>query len=553
VRLAGAQSQAGGLLRAGLLVVLCLAAFLPGWWSIPPVDRDESRFAQASRQMVETGDLVDIRFQDEPRYKKPIGIYWLQAAVVSVLGADHQDRIWAYRIPSLVGAIAAVLLTGWLGAGLFGPTVGLLAAAMLAACCLLGVEARLAKTDAVLLAAIVAAQAALARLYLGPADAAGWPMAALFWSALGVAILIKGPVGPLVAAGTMLGLLALDRERAWLARLRWAWGPPLCLLIAGPWLIAIMLLSKGGFFTDGFAHDALAKLVAGQESHGAPPGSYLAAFWLTFWPWSLLAGLAVPWLWQRRHQPAIRFCLAWILPSWLFFELAASKLPHYVLPTYPAVALLTAAAALDGFGWRERDRRWWQFWPIAVLWAAVTLALAGAVALLPWLAERRLDPFAILAALAACTLCALMLHAIRRQAIRPALGAAAAAALILFGTAFGRVLPDLQAIWLAPRLQQAVALHRPCQDQPVAVAGYAEPSAVFLLGTATRLVRGAAAAAYLQEAPCRLVVVERREETAFQQALAAAGGQAITLAELAGYNFNGGDQLRLRLYVNQHW
>src|SRR5579863_6408893 len=65
-----------------VLIVISLASFLPGLFQIPPVDRDEARFAQATKQMIETGDYVDIRFQDEPRYKKPVGIYWLQAAVV---------------------------------------------------------------------------------------------------------------------------------------------------------------------------------------------------------------------------------------------------------------------------------------------------------------------------------------------------------------------------------------------------------------------------------------------------------------------------------------
>src|SRR5207244_5216239 len=99
------------------LVVFSLLAFLPGFFQIPPIDRDEPRFAQASKQMVETGDYVDIRYQDEVRYKKPVGIYWLQAGVVdtaSALGLQRAPvRIWLYRVPSLIGAIGAVLLTYW--------------------------------------------------------------------------------------------------------------------------------------------------------------------------------------------------------------------------------------------------------------------------------------------------------------------------------------------------------------------------------------------------------------------------------------------------------
>src|SRR6185369_16268741 len=108
----------GSHARAVAFLVLCaLVLFLPGFFNIPPIDRDEARFAQATKQMVETGDFIDIRFQDEVRYKKPVGVYWLQAAAVetaSKLGMPRaQLRIWLYRVPSLIGAIGAVLLTYW--------------------------------------------------------------------------------------------------------------------------------------------------------------------------------------------------------------------------------------------------------------------------------------------------------------------------------------------------------------------------------------------------------------------------------------------------------
>jgi len=90
--------------RAAAFLILCgLLFYLPGFFTIPAIDRDEARFAQATRQMVETGDFVDIRFQDTVRYKKPVGIYWMQAAVVEAaakLGLPNaQLRIWLYRVP----------------------------------------------------------------------------------------------------------------------------------------------------------------------------------------------------------------------------------------------------------------------------------------------------------------------------------------------------------------------------------------------------------------------------------------------------------------------
>src|SRR5689334_2935655 len=98
--------------RVAAFLILCgLLLFLPGFFRIPPVDRDEARFAQATKQMVESGDFVDIRFQGDVRYKKPVGIYWLQATAVKLgekLGvAEAHTTIWLYRIPSLIGACGA--------------------------------------------------------------------------------------------------------------------------------------------------------------------------------------------------------------------------------------------------------------------------------------------------------------------------------------------------------------------------------------------------------------------------------------------------------------
>src|ERR1700730_3649345 len=190
--------------RTIAFLILCgLLLFLPGFFNIPPIDRDEARFAQATKQMVETGDLVDIRFQDEVRYKKPVGIYWLQAAAVqtaSALGVPRaQVRIWLYRVPSLIGAIGAVLLTYWAALAFVTRRGAVLAGLLLGSSVLLGVEARLAKNDAMLLLTLVAGVGALARAYLSwqrgedPAHPP-WTWPAVFWTALAAGILLKGPL-----------------------------------------------------------------------------------------------------------------------------------------------------------------------------------------------------------------------------------------------------------------------------------------------------------------------------------------------------------------------
>src|SRR5436309_11348449 len=101
-----------------LLAGFCLLLYAPGIAATPPLDRDEARFAQATRQMLETGDFLRIRFQDEARNRKPAGIYWLQAASVALFSHPESRAIWPYRLPSFLGATLAVLLTFGFGARL---------------------------------------------------------------------------------------------------------------------------------------------------------------------------------------------------------------------------------------------------------------------------------------------------------------------------------------------------------------------------------------------------------------------------------------------------
>jgi 4-amino-4-deoxy-L-arabinose transferase-like glycosyltransferase len=537
-----------------LLVLACLALFLPGLAALPPLDRDEPRFAQASRQMLESGDFVDIRFQDEERLKKPVGIYWLQSASAALFGDIEAPRIWPYRLPSTLGATLAVLLTAAIGARLFGAAAGTAAALMLATSLLLGLEARLAKTDAVQLAAVCAAQLALAEAYLArhsrkPPGRAG---PALFWGALGLGILVKGPIILMVCGLTAAGLSLSDRSARWLARLRpWPWAL-LALLIVAPWGAAIMLQTKGAFLSEAVGHDLLGKVAGAQESHGAPPGFFLVTFWATFWPFSLLAVMALPWVWRHRRHPAVRFCLAWIVPSWLVFELVPTKLPHYTLPLLPAVALLAACAAQRRFvAPATRLGRVARAAAIAG-WLGLSLALCAGLPLLPALLEHRIDPVAIAAGLAVLLL---VLAALRLQASdrRPvAFASLGLAGLILYVGAYERVMPGLQSLWIAPRVAAAVRSDRPCRDTAVMAAGFSEPSLVFMLGTRTRFGSGAAAAEALLEDSCALALVDRRELAGFAARLREAGKAARPLATIDGINPARGRAIDLTLFGKLH-
>lgn len=520
-----------------LLALVCLAMYLPGLWSLPPIDRDEARFAQATRQMLESGDLVDIRFQDQPRYNKPAGIYWLQAASVVATGTADERVIWPHRLPSVLGAVLAVLGTAWIGAQLLGGTAGTVAGLVLAGTFLLGFEAREARADAVLLATVVAAQGLLAQLYLAGAPEPGARPAApwLLWLVLGASILIKGPIILLTAGGTILGLAAADRERGWLRRLRPWPGVLATAAVAAPWAIAIAIVSDGSFFANSLGRDLLAKVAQGQESHWGPPGYHVLSWALAFWPFAPLLVLAAPAVWRGRRDKAVRFCLAWLLPTLLVFELVATKLPHYTLPIYPALALLVAAT-MPAAG---RLTHWVGLGVLAV----GTAAWAGALAALPWLLEGALDPVALAAAAAIVVLMAAAAWSWQARRRRAALAAALAAAWVLQAAALERVLPGAEALWLSPRLVEAAA--GSCR---LIAAGYSEPSLVFLAGTDTVLGQGQAAAEQLLRQPCAIAAVEERQRAAFLERLAAQGVAPTAVAEIAGFQYARGDEARLTLY-----
>ena len=535
------------------LVLLCLALWLPGFFTIPPGDRDESRFAQATRQMVETGDYVRIRFGEVERNKKPAGIHWAQAGVVQALealGYPARDRIWPYRVPSLLGALAAVLATYHFGCGMVGRRAAFLGAAMLAGCFVLAIETHIAKTDAALLGTVAVAMGLMGRAYLNPANFTA-RQAATFWLMLGGSVLLKGPVGPAVPLLAGVTLAVADRgwsqRGPWLAALRPGWGLALMLLAAAPWFIAVNIATEGRFLADAIGGDMLSKVGGADEQHWGPPGYYLLTFGLAAFPAAFVVLRAIPGAWGDRLQPATRFLLAWAVPVWLLFEAVTTKLPHYALPAYPALMLLAAQWAMDPLR-REPPR--WLHWLSLLALCGVAAGLAAAGVLLPWVADRHLSPVSLLALPVAGALAFVALRALRREGPARAALLAVILAVPLNWVLLEGVLPRLTAPWISPRLAELVRQARPgLPDERFGVAGYHEPSLLFALGGEIRLLRnGGEAAAFLAGDPGRLAAVADRDEAAFRAAAEARGLALREYGSIAGFNYSRGRRVAISLF-----
>lgn len=538
---------ARGWRGAALAALVVLIGALPGLLAMPPLDRDESRFAQATAQMLESGDFVNIRLQDQPRDKKPVGIHWMQAASVKLLSSVEKREIWAYRIPSILGAMLAAAACAWGASAFLGPRSGAMAGVLLGATVLLSTEGFIAKTDAVLTGATVLSMAALGRLYLSARGGElPTPRTRLwFWLGQAVALLVKGPVGPMVAALAIVSLWAVDRRADWIRRLGWSWGLLLVAAVVGPWAVAISVATDGRFWTSAVGGDLAPKLAGGHETHWGPPGLHLALSPLLFFPAALIIPAALVYGWRHRREPFARFALAWLVPSWLVFELMPTKLVHYPLPLYGALAWLAAGALSEPLGvWSRR------------IGAALSIAAGGLLAAVClWAAAE----YGSVAAGAWALVCAALLagaglagaFALVRRGPGAALTAALALGVVGHAVLAGMLAPRLQDLWLSKRA--AAALQEAGLDPrngvtpgPVAVAGYAEPSLVFALGTPTQLGDAADAAAAIAEG--RPAIVEARQADAFAKALKAGGARAAQAAVIEGYDYSDGDPTRLAIW-----
>ena len=543
----------GGFRPYLLLSLLCLAIYLPGLSAVPPLDRDESRFIQATRQMLVSGDYIRIQFQTQMRAKKPVGAYWLQAAAVRAFSHPLSAALWPYRLPGALAAWAVTLMTFAFGRSLLGSRSALLAGIMVASALILVSEAHQAKTDAVLLACAVAAQGTLARFYVAGrarslADGVpvkgepGWVEALVFWLAQGIAILVKGPMVPVVSLLTIAALAVSDRSARWVLAIRPLPGVIVAALVAAPWFVAISRATGGAFVGDAVRQDLLPKLLGAQESHGAPPGYYLALAIITLWPASLLIWPAMVRAWSERRRLVYRFLLAWALPCWAMFELVPTKLPHYVLPAVPALALIAAGLVAENAEvFHHRLTRAYY-----LLWIVIGLVLAAAVVALPIRFGAGFEP-SMLPAAAGIVLATLLpaTLAFRGRLVSATLALALTAAAT-YPVVFSQVLPRLDRLWISRSVAEVVGGLG--ASQPVVAAGYDEPSLVVLLGTDTVLTGGDGAADWLSHHPRSLAVVADNEEAAFAAGTAVRGAQVEPLAHVEGFNYSRGKAVAITVY-----
>jgi len=540
-----------------LFALYALIFLAPGFFTLPPLDRDEARFAQATRQMLETGDPVEIRFQDEARNKKPVGIYWMQAASAAVFGGADNAPIWAYRVPSALGALLGVWFTWLAGAALVGRRAAAIGAVVFGISILMVAEGHIAKTDAMQCAAITAMMAGLARAFMRhretPDAEARWSDILLVWGGLGIAALIKGPVGLMVGAGAVLVVWLMGGGFRWFSsKTRPAIGVPLAFLVFSPWAIAITVQTGGQFWYDSIWGDMLSKVAGAQEKHGGFPGYYTLLVTMTLFPGSLLL---LPSLWrtvQMRKAPWAMFLIAWVVPAWLIFEALPTKLPHYTLPVFPALAL-AIGAFLNARLNREPDATpRWAFYANLLLWTIFALALAAVFTAAPYVysGTGNAQLIDILFTVGAVAAAAALASVAISGAWRLFLPAAAVLSAFAYAGLFERTFVATKELHVSPRIVELAKTKAGwTHGVPIVSAGYHEPSLVFMTDTAIELAKdGATAAAFLAMHRNGIALVEERQLDGFLNEARSEGLRLDRKWTLYGFNYSRGQRVKIGIF-----
>jgi 4-amino-4-deoxy-L-arabinose transferase-like glycosyltransferase len=317
--------------RAAALWVL-LAVLWFGTLGIRPLYKaDESRYGEISREMVTSGDWVTPRLNGFKYFEKPPLQYWATAALFEVLG----ERDWVARLWTALLGFAGIGLTLYAGNRLFGPPIGVYAAAVLAGSPLYVVLGQVNTLD---MGVTFFLSAALFALLLGR------PL--WFWIACALAVLSKGLIGVVLPGGAIALYLLLKRDWSLVRRLRIVPGALLFLAIAAPWFIAVSAKNAefAHFF---FVQEHFQRFTTELHQRVHPWWYFVPVLAAGMAPWLVPLGhAAVRALRERSDTQLLLWC--WAIVVFVFFSVSSSKLPPYILPIFPALAVLAARSLTPG-------------------------------------------------------------------------------------------------------------------------------------------------------------------------------------------------------------
>jgi 4-amino-4-deoxy-L-arabinose transferase-like glycosyltransferase len=402
----------GIVLVSGIIFFWALGE--PAYW-----DRDEPRNAGCAAEMMARGNWIVPTFNDELRQQKPPLLYWLMGVAYWAFGVSE----FSGRFFSALLAVGTVMATWGIARSFYDRATAMLASLMLASSLMFCVAARAATPDSVLIFCVTMALWIFARQYAlakkNPFDDQKSVIGIYIF--LGLAILTKGPVG-FVLPMAVMGWFLLQRDQIddsgantdsslWrrnlacfspsrfirtLASMKPVWGTAIALLIAAPWFVAVGISTEGEFLKRFFIDENFGRATKVLESHSGGLWYYPLAILVGFFPWSTFWGPVAFDLAARttekseaktRLDDGSRFAICWIVVQVAAFSLVKTKLPSYVTPCYPALAILTAYSITRLVRNTTQCPGW--LWKVANV-AMIVTGLAISVAL--WLAAAEFKP-----------------------------------------------------------------------------------------------------------------------------------------------------------------
>ena len=506
------RPRANRLYRAApwLLLVLSLAVLLPGNHTLPLIDRDEPRFAQATREMLQRKEWVVPYFNEEYRFDKPVLIYWLMRASYLALGVHE----YAARLPGVLCTALLVILVFHIGRRWYGPAVGWLAGFGLLTCVQMLIHGRSAVADLPMLLCVAAAQYALFEL-LHAEDRTRWPWGwfYLLYGSLGLGFLAKGPVVFVVPVVTLI----LYRWVFWRKPLSWRRlgislpaGLALTLLPIAAWGLPALYKTAGLFGRVGLGSHVLERGWQTFDGHGGFFFYYLLSALFSLFPWIAFLGDGIVAA-RRNWNARTAFLVAWIAGIYLLFSFYVTKLPHYVLPAFPALFLLLGLTEQA----REPGPRWarvW-FWTVSALGALVAALLWG-VSSWPGVFPSSTSGLALVLKGVSIAMLCLVGAAVsvrkRRTVLVLAQVVVAGLCFLLLGQGLREVTPatQMQALWKQLPADTAFGFHR-----------FREPSLVFYSNRRWETLETPEDARRFLHGPGPRVVVALESETRIEDVL----------------------------------
>ncbi len=522
-------------------LLICLIIYFQGILRLPVMDRDEARFATASKTMLIDGDYIDIKMVDEKRYKKPIGIYWSQAFANSIFGSYPFDKIWIYRLPSLSGIFICLLLIFLFIKKIENSNVALLTVFFLVSSILTISEAHQSKTDGLLFLFISLCNLIIYKFI--HTKKINTYEKVVYWISLAIGILIKGPI-IIVFTILPLSLFSFIKKINYLRSIWSTFGFILFICISVPWFVLINIKSGGLFWYESVGNDLLEKVKSGKESHGFPPGYYSLLIFLFFWPgclflFNLVNNIKSNFMKIVRNDGFSFYLILSFLFPFILFELIPTKLPHYIYPAYLPLSILISKHIFNN----DFNPRIMNYATIPLLIFPITIILLLIFSTIEF-SKVDLNFIIIISCFIFFTFFLFWLRI--KEKVRHIIIASGSFQALTYLVLIFFLIPRLESLWISEKINNTILKHEKGIDK-VFTIGFNEPSLLFLTSHKSSNSFENFDTSKIIEKKILLIVTEKfnkniREDEDFSS--------FILIDQFVGFNYSRGEDVSFKVYKN---